>query len=113
MCEDASKQPVQLEGSHAKSKAGRSSFVIYSYIDLQKSLIVFTTKHTHKIYRSIKTRMKVTKWKGHTVPETWALLKIGTKIKSNSYWPRKREIVLQKVKVWWRTPPMKRKGKNY
>lgn len=45
---------------------------------------------THKIYKSIKTRTKVTKW-GTYVPEIWTLLK--SELKSNSYGPKKRKNI--------------------
>lgn len=45
------------------------------------------------------------------MPETWALLKIGTKTESNGYWPRKREIALHEERVLEITPREK-KGKE-
>lgn len=65
--------PVWLERTW---EAWRSSFITL-YIGLQKILIMFTIKHT--IYKSIKTRTKVTKWETYVL-EIWTLLKIWTKV---------------------------------
>lgn len=62
--------------STAKSKGEQVPSLFTLYDNPQKPLIIFTTKHTYKTYRSIKTRKMVTKWRGHTMPEIWDLLRM-------------------------------------